>query len=89
MPRKHESYVVRIGNAAYWPRVSQLERVATSFSSVESNETLHREMNVRSLIILGLLTDGAHHKQHYLEQIAEKLGIDLSGVEYDKEGIIQ
>ena len=32
---------------------------------------------VRDLIIGGLCTDGAHHKQWYLEQIANVLGIDL------------
>lgn len=35
------------------------------------------EMTVRDMIIEGLLTDGAHHKQWYLEQIAGQLGIEL------------
>ena len=32
---------------------------------------------VKTLILNGLITDGAHHKQWYLEQIAKILGIDL------------
>ena len=34
--------------------------------------------NVKEIIHEALCTDGAHHKQWYLEQIALKLGIDLS-----------
>lgn len=37
------------------------------------------------LIILALLTDGAHHKQWYLEQMADVLGIQME-VEY-KPGV--
>lgn len=32
---------------------------------------------IRSLIVESLYTDGGHHKQWYLERIAEKLGIDM------------
>jgi len=32
---------------------------------------------VKDLIIEGLTTDGAQHKQWYLEQIAKVLGIEL------------
>lgn len=42
---------------------------------------------VTDLIIAGLLIDGEHHKQWYLEQIAKLLGIDLtSPLNYD-EGV--
>ncbi len=33
--------------------------------------------DIRELTISGLLTDGAHHKQWYLEKILMKLGIDI------------
>lgn len=33
---------------------------------------------IRDLILAGLNTDGGHHKQWYLEQIGEKLGIDVA-----------
>ena len=40
---------------------------------------------VRDLIIGGLCTDGEHHKQWYLEQIAKALGIDLTEpLDYEK-----
>ena len=35
---------------------------------------------IKEVIIDGLLTDGAHHKQWFLEQIALKLGFDLSEI---------
>ena len=38
----------------------------------------------RRIVVEGLTTDGDHHKQWYLEQIAEKLGVDLSGLDYTK-----
>jgi hypothetical protein len=36
------------------------------------------ETTVKDLILEALTTDGAHHKQWYLEQIAKVLGIDLT-----------
>ena len=40
---------------------------------------------VKDLIIEGLTTDGAHHKQWYLEQIANVLGIELvAELQYEK-----
>jgi hypothetical protein len=40
---------------------------------------------VRDLIIEGLSTDGGHHKQWYLEQIAKVLGIELTTeLDYEK-----
>ena len=40
---------------------------------------------IKELCISGLLTDGAHHKQWYLEQIAKVLGIELvAELEYEK-----
>ena len=41
---------------------------------------------VKELILDGLLTDGGHHKQWYLEEIAKALDIDLSNEEYE-EGV--
>ena len=41
---------------------------------------------IRELVIDALITEGGHHKQWYLIQIAKKLGIDLN--EYDiEEGV--
>lgn len=37
----------------------------------------------RELAIEGLQTDGGHHKQWYLEEIAKTLGVDLEAVFYD------
>lgn len=42
---------------------------------------------VEKLIRDGLHTDGGHHKQWYLEQIAETLNIDLSNEEQWDEGV--
>ena len=33
--------------------------------------------DAKDLIIEGLRTDGAHHKQWYLERLADLLGLDL------------
>ena len=33
--------------------------------------------------VIGLLTDGAHHKQWALEQVLESLGIDLNDLQDD------
>ena len=41
---------------------------------------------VRHLVIRGLETDGGHHKQWYLEQIAHELSVDLDLLDYE-EGI--
>ena len=35
----------------------------------------------------GLRTDGGHHKQWYLEEIAKKLGIDIEKLTYFEKGI--
>lgn len=32
---------------------------------------------IKNICIDGLLTDGGHHKQWYLEQILEEIGVDL------------
>ena len=39
-----------------------------------------KKRTVLNLIVHGLETDGAHHKQWYLEQIAIRLGFDLDEV---------
>ncbi len=41
---------------------------------------------VRELLEDGIFTDGAHHKQWYLSQIAEVVGIDVE-IEPGEEGI--
>ena len=33
--------------------------------------------DAKDLILRGLRTDGAHHKQWYLERLADLLGLDL------------
>lgn len=33
--------------------------------------------SIKDLIVDGLLTDGGHHKQWYLEKILEKLGFNV------------
>lgn len=38
------------------------------------------ESEIKELCIDGLLTDGGHHKQWYLEQILIKLGYDLKEI---------
>jgi len=44
-------------------------------------------IRVKNLIDEGLCTDGGHHKQWYLEQIAEELGLEVAGPEIREEGI--
>jgi hypothetical protein len=39
---------------------------------------------LEGLFVDALTTDGAHHKQWYLEKIAEKLGISIHDFNYDK-----
>lgn len=39
---------------------------------------------MRLLLSAGLTTDGARHKQWYLEQIAAALSIDLSTLDYER-----
>lgn len=36
--------------------------------------------DMRELAIEGLLTDGGHHKQWYLEQILVKMGVDIDAL---------
>jgi hypothetical protein len=38
-------------------------------------------INIRDLVIEGLMTDGAHHKQYYLEAI---LGVILDHEEFEE-----
>lgn len=42
---------------------------------------------VKNLISEGLCTDGGHHKQWYLEQIAKELWIEVPGLDIRDEGI--
>jgi 5'-deoxynucleotidase YfbR-like HD superfamily hydrolase len=39
---------------------------------------------LRALLAEALLTDGAHHKQWYLEKIAEVFVVDLGGLDYPR-----
>jgi hypothetical protein len=44
------------------------------------DEQSHKKIHeARLLALRGLLDDGIHHKQWFLERIAETLGIDLAG----------
>ncbi|MHB1764935.1 MAG: hypothetical protein ACYCS1_05295 [Gammaproteobacteria bacterium] len=45
------------------------------------------DKSVKELIMQGLITDGEHHKQWYLEQIAKKLGIELVGKLNYEQGV--
>lgn len=38
------------------------------------------ELNLKELITEGLIVDGAHHKQWYLERILEVLGFDVDNI---------
>ncbi len=40
-----------------------------------------RHEDLTTLVQDGLTTDGAHHKQHYLEQVAKRLGLPVTGYE--------
>lgn len=40
-------------------------------------------LGIGDLIAWALVTDGAHHKQWFLERIAERLGVDLSDSDHD------
>jgi hypothetical protein len=42
---------------------------------------------IKDLSIDGLLTDGAHHKQWYLEQILTLLGVDLDRLDEELESL--
>jgi len=42
---------------------------------------------VAELLEEGLCTDGGHHKQWYLEEIAKELSIEVPGIEQREEGI--
>ena len=46
------------------------------------NSIVYADITVQ-LAIDGLLTDGAHHKQWYLEQILVTLGVDLAQLAKD------
>lgn len=52
-------------------------------SRADWNEHIQNS-TVEELIIEALQTEGEHHKQYFLVQIAKKLGISLSHVEHDK-----
>jgi hypothetical protein len=49
-------------------------------SRYQPADTVDRDALGR-ILAWGLGTDGAHHKQHALEQIAERLGLDIAGGE--------
>jgi len=50
------------------------------------NEYLFAEKTaqVRALLAAALMTEGGHHKQWYLEKIAEVFVVDLAGLDYPK-----
>ena len=49
---------------------------------------LFADGSIEDLAIDGLMTDGGHHKQWYLEQILIKSGVNLDNLrkDLDKEG---
>lgn len=42
---------------------------------------------IKKLTMGGLTTEGSHHKQWFLEEIAKKLRINTKGLEYFEKGI--
>lgn len=64
------------------------EAAAEAIENYQANgvtKKLRKQM-LKELIEGGLSTDGAHHKQWYLEQIAELMGIKIKKDDYE-EGI--
>jgi hypothetical protein len=47
----------------------------------------HKMIRVQQLINDGLCTDGGHHKQWYLEEIAKELGLTTLGLDVREGGI--
>lgn len=45
---------------------------------------VHSSVVLENLIEAALNTDGAHHKQWYLEEIAKHMGLFLEGVSHEK-----
>lgn len=64
-------------------RLNETEALAVAWAL---NERLFPESTakVRELVIGGLTTDGAHHKQWFLQQLAEAFKVDLKGIYFDK-----
>jgi hypothetical protein len=52
---------------------------------LKSPSISHKDLSQLALLVMqGLQTDGGHHKQFFLYQIAQKLGMAVEGVD---EGI--
>jgi hypothetical protein len=49
-----------------------------AMSTWEKKQAEKLRAKVEELCTDGLLTDGGHHKQWYLEQILETIGVDLT-----------
>jgi len=52
--------------------------------NVKKKLTQNAANEIENFVLDALETDGAHHKQWYLEEIAKMLEIDLSNSEHDK-----
>ena len=62
-------------------QLDEIKRIAQE-EKEKNNELIKRKVKIH--IVFGLLTDGGHHKQFQLEEIANLLKIDLSDVNYEK-----
>lgn len=51
------------------------------------DDWIYKESELENLILSGLYTDGAHHKQYYLIQLADLFGINHSIYSGHDEGI--
>lgn len=58
-----------------------IEKVLSRISSLLTE----REAQVRELCIGGLLTDGAHHKDWYLEEIIKSMGFDIEKIREEEK----
>jgi hypothetical protein len=57
-------------------------QTANSLGAVED-----KVQSMEELIVEGLLVDGVHHKQWYIERIAEAVGMDLYRLRAKQEAV--
>lgn len=57
-------------------KVGSVER-SNLINKFKDNKMDKKITSIKDLIVDGLLTDGGHHKQWYLEKILEKLGFNV------------
>ena len=67
--------------------VEEEERTMRDDCSLKRKYKVSTIIRVQKLLGEGLCTDGGHHKQWYLEQIAKELGLEVPGTDVREEGI--